>query len=506
MKLKPFFAILFLFPGLVAAEGESPDGRFRFEAFSSEEVDSGRRPAFGIIEVSTGNLVSDPAEPLGDASRPEETILWAPDSLSYALTSRVGTRHLDSFLYRWDGKAFVRATWEGAGRIEALADDSLEADIAAQGLPKSAGLGQCLRGDDLPERWLDPSRLILSCIEEYSVGDEHHGGIASGNGRAIVRWDEASHSYQIERELLPTTPWPARVEDAGAYELIQEDKGGEESLKVITVKHRETGKSHRFEAENHLTSPIPLAHANDRPQLELVSRGPEGFEMRRLFRFTGSEYRCVRILELTHLVRQAQEDAPLFEIEAGYTAAILRDRVVAPDDPVSYESFQTESPSPDGKWKAVFTYHLQCLQRVEIVPADGIVEPTVIHDFDEGLHGPDTTAEPLWSPDGSALAVYLQDGPRVGSTLLYREHKRVWSEAEMPEIDYAFLKEALEQEIPWGQQLVQPIFWKSPRELVVDLVGHFRGDRGFDYRAIATLSWDELGKPLACVSVETESN
>ena len=50
----------------------SPDGRFVFEAFSSEEVDAEKRPDFGIIERATGKLVSDPREPLGNASRPED--------------------------------------------------------------------------------------------------------------------------------------------------------------------------------------------------------------------------------------------------------------------------------------------------------------------------------------------------------------------------------------------------------------------------------------------------
>jgi len=42
----------------------------------------------------------------------------------------------------------------------------------------------------------------------------------------------------------------------------------------------------------------------------------------------------------------------------------------------------------------------------------------------------------------------------------------------------------------------RPLWWNGPRELVLDISGHFRGDEGFDYRALATLRWDERGAPI----------
>ncbi len=201
----------------------SPDGRFRLEHFPSEEVAAGKRPAFGIIETATGKLVSDPREDLGDPDRPEETILWAPDSRAYALTTRVGTRHLDTFLYRWDGTSFVRAKWEGDGTIEGWADEAVEAAMRDLGFSDAAHRGRILAGDGLAERWLGPDRLILTDIQECLVTEGDREETVSGTARAIVRWDEAGACYRIESrqpvalpgatETDPTlfTPRPGRV-------------------------------------------------------------------------------------------------------------------------------------------------------------------------------------------------------------------------------------------------------------------------------------------------------
>lgn len=500
------FPVLWILPTLTGEpfDGKlSPDGRFRFEAFSVEDNDAGRRPAFGIVETSSGRLVSDPDEELGDAFRPSETIHWAPDSLSYALTSRVGTRHLDTFFYRWNGTAFERATWEGAGQLEIWADEEVRKDANTQGLPENAGLGQCLYGDDLVERWLAPSRVILTCVEEYLIVGDDSETTASASSRAIVRWNPEKEVYEVERRLPAGEPWPVRIEST-SFSVLQENKPDLEGHTTITVTHPESGKALTLKTEHFLTAPL-LVHTDDEwPALELVNKGPEGFEWRRLYRVVDGSFRCTRIVELTHFPEQASEDAAPFEIEPGSFAYVLRDRAVGTGDPETYESFQTESPAPGGQWKAVFTYHPQYLQRIEIVAVDGGAEPSVIFDFDDGLFGLEAFAKPLWNPDGSALALYLQDGPRAGSTRLYREHDRVWSEAEMPGIDHGFLERANEgKNAHWGQQLESPLFWKNPRELILSLEGHVRGDEGFDYRGVATLAWDETGRPTGCVTVPT---
>ncbi|MCB1205775.1 MAG: hypothetical protein KDN18_16050 [Verrucomicrobiae bacterium] len=481
----------------------SPDGRFRFTAFSVEDFDSGRRPAFGIIETATGNLVSDPEEELGDAFRPSEIIYWSPDSLSFAIISRVGTRHIDTFLYRWNGERFSRAVWQGDAQLEAWADREMEKNMAALGLPAGSGKGQCLRGDDLVERWIDPARLVLRTELEHLLGEGGDETYVEGYSRALVKWNPVSQAFEIERELPIPAPWPYRIEP-DEFMVTQAEPASGETLSSITVTRRADGSTRSFKAENWLTAPLFLHTGDDWPGLELVNKGPEGFEWRRIYRLIEGNYRCVRVAELTHLSGQAPEGAPLLELDPGSFAIVLRDREPGPDDPDTYESFQTESPAPGGKWKAVFTYHPQYLQRIEVLATDGGGEPSVIYDFDEGLYGIEALAEPLWNPDGSALALYLQDGPRTGSTLLYRLRDGVWSEADRPEIGYEFLQEIIDGgETSWGQQLELPLFWKSPRDLVLSLVGHFRGEQGFDYRAVATLSWDPSGKPSGCVATRT---
>jgi hypothetical protein len=492
---------LVLVPALEADEPEratlSPDGRFRFEAFSAADYDAGKRPAFGIVETATGRLVSNPQEDLGDPTRPEETILWAPDSLSYALTSRVGTRHLDTFLYRWDGTSFVRAKWEGDGTLEESADLEMEKDIAALGLPADSGLGQCIRGDDLAERWLDPSRLVLTCVLEYSVGNEDRGGIARGESRAIVKWDEPSQSYQIERALENAPPRVPAIGDGSPLEVKQTDRPGDDpNARTIVVRHRESGETKSFDAENWMTSPTVKIEANGWPQIELVSHGPSGFVWHRLYRLIDGAYRCHRIEELTRHAGQAPEGAPLVEVSPGNSLFLIRSRRFQEGDPESFESFQTESLSPDGKWKTVSTYHPQYLQRVAIVDAEESAEPVVIYDFDDGDGWIDAAPEVLWRPDGGAFAFYLQEGPRVSRTLLYRRTDRVWSESPTSEIDYGFLKDPIESGATWGHQHERPLWWKGEGELMLELSGFFKGDDGIDYLAHALLRWNENGDPV----------
>lgn len=481
----------------------SPDGRFRFEAFSGEEVDAGKRPAFGIVETAGGKLVSNPDEDLGDAYRPEETILWAPDSAAYALTTRVGTRHLDTYLYRWDGRAFVRATWEGSGQLEAWADEELKKDMKAQGFSDEAGLGRCIQGDCLPERWLDPRRLILTWQEGYVVGEGDRESTAEGSSRAIVQWDAKSAAYAIDRQLPLAEPWPFAWEDPDPFTVEQTSpQGGDSTARRFSIRKRETGETLHFEADHWLTAPTTLAEEAGWPQLELESHGPEGFLLRRLYRVVGGSYRCVRVDEMTTLARLAPEEAPrvAFLSETRSPAYLLRTRHLGADGTDTYESFQTATPSPDGKSKVVFTYHPQYLQRIEIAPAAGTGEPTVIYDFDDGEGSVDSVAYALWSPDSRSVALYQVEGPRVGGTRLYRSEGGDWAEAEMPERDYGFLKESLDSGANWYQQFERPLWWNGPRELVIQLDGNFRGGDAPDYRALSTLTWDKQGKALKSAS------
>jgi len=511
MKFVPLLRIALLqfcfVPNLFAQEEAepsllSPDGRFVFEAFSPGEVEAGKRPNFGIIERASGKLVSDPQEPLGDASRPGESILWAPDSRSYALTSRVGTRHLDTFLYRWNGKAFVRATWEEDGTLESRADAEVVAMMRRLGFTDEARRGQTIAGDGLAERWLDPHRLILTDVQECLAGEGDREEVVNGMARAIVRWDETAAAYRIERFLEVAPPAVPEIGETAPFTVVQTDlPGADPNARRIEVHHREKGEVKSLEAENWMTSPSVKVEENGWPQIELISRGPAGFFLRRLYRVMDGEYRCHRIEEVTRLAHQAPEGAPLVEAGAGNSFYLIRSRRLNPGDSDTCESFQTETLSPDGEWKTVFTYTPQYLHRVEIVGAKEATEPVVIYDFESGDASVDAVCRTVWRPDSGAFAFSVQEGPRVGHTLLYRRVGRVWSEAPMPEIDYGFLKAAIESGATRGHRHETPLWWNGGRELALELTGFFKGEEGITYRAIALLRWDENGDPAGSETI-----
>lgn len=507
--MKKCSAILFLalsFTAGLSAQDESdpelisPDGRFVFHAYSSEDADSGKTPAFGIIERASGKLVSDPKEELGDAFRPEESILWAPDSRAYALTTRVGTRHLDTFLYRWDGKAFRRAKWEGGASLEAAADQRVTEVIRARGSSKDARRGRTIAGDSLAERWIDPRRLVMSRVEECVVGDgDDEEDTVSGEARALVVWNEKEGAYEIDKMLPVAESWPAEVEETPGFEVKQTDVPGDDSnARKIAVLNRESNETKTFTADGWMTAPTVLVAENGWPQIELHSHGPGEFVWRKLYRVENGAYRCVRIDEMTRLAHQAPEGAPLVEISPSYGLHLIRTRHPKAGEADAFESFSVETVSPDGKWKTVSLYTPHYLERVSIVDVAGAAEPVVLYDFDSGEGGVNTICQTLWSPDSQALAFFAKLAPRVGETLLYRRSNRVWSKAAMPKIHYSDLRKPATAD--WRDKFESPLWWNGSRELTLELWGSLEGDEPIDYHAYATLRWSESGKPAGSVT------
>lgn len=473
----------------------SPDGRFSFVAFSSDEVSAGK-PAFGIIEQSSGELVSDPAEELGDPSRPEETILWSPDSLRYALTTRVGTRHLDTYLYGWDGKAFRKLKWEGNGELESSADAQVAAEMKRLGFTDAASRGQTIAGDALAERWIDPDRLVLTRVEEVTIGEGDKHEVVGGVARAMVRWDEEKQAFTIERELPVAASWPVEMEEVAGFEVVQTPADGDQSnLKNIEVRHLGTGEVMKFTADGWMNAPTVCAAENGWPQIELHSHGPEEFVWRKLYRVMDGAYRCFRIDELTRLSFQAPDGAPLVEISPSYSLYLIRSRRPVSGDLDSFESFQIETPSPDGAFRVVSSYSPQYLNRVEIAGPESGSEPTIIYDFESGEGSVNSVSKVLWRPDSGAFAFYLNEGPRVGSTHVYQLNDGAWSEAPLPDINYDFLKPIQESGDGWRRQFESPLCWKGNKALVLELEGFFSGEETTDYRAHVTIHWNEKGEP-----------
>ncbi len=122
----------------------------------------------------------------------------------------------------------------------------------------------------------------------------------------------------------------------------------------------------------------------------------------------------------------------------------------------------------------------------------------MIYDFDDGDGWIDAAPEVLWRPDGGAFAFYLQEGPRVSRTLLYRRTDGVWSESPTTEIDYGFLKDPIESGATWGHQHERPLWWKGEGELDAGVVRLLQGRRWHRLPGHALLRWNENGDPAGC--------
>ncbi len=481
----------------------SPDGRFLFQSYSSNEVVAGK-PAFGIIERANGKLVSDPGEDLGDPSRPEETILWAPDSRGYALTTRVGTRHLATFLYRWDGEIFRRAKWEGEAPLEEWADQQVAAEMKKLGFSENAQRGATIAGDSLAERWLDPRSLVRSRFEGCYVTEADKEEAVSGSARALVRWDERTSAFVIDHQLPVEEAWPGDAIDHPNFEVTQVNvEGDNPNARKIAVLNRETNETKQFTADGWMNSPAVKIEENGWPQIELISHGPAEFVWRKLYRVDKDAYRCVRIDEMTRQSHQAPEGAPLVQLEPQYSLYLIRTHHPRLGDQETFESFLMEVPSPDKKWKAVATYTPQYLQRFEIADASDSSDPVILYDFDDGLSGLGTECRILWRPDSQGFVICIKDGPRVSQTRLYRRTNKGWSKAEMPELDYDFVKETKAAGLMWRHQFETPLWWNGDGELVLELRGFFSGgDESTDYLAHSVLRWDANGAPIDSVSTK----
>lgn len=176
----------------------SPDGRFEFVPFSVEENNAGK-PPFGIIEKATGKLIWSAPGDFGDASRPEEWVLWSPDSKRFALVTRVSTRRLGAFFFGLDGQTFVPMPWKDAGRLEALADAQIRAAAKKEGYTKKASYGQIISDDTLPVRWTGTDSIIVTRTMSQSVGEAGKEGISpTVTARVLLGWDAKARAFSVK--------------------------------------------------------------------------------------------------------------------------------------------------------------------------------------------------------------------------------------------------------------------------------------------------------------------
>lgn len=178
----------------------SPDGRFEFVPFSADEVDAGK-PAFGVLEKATGKLIWSAPDDLGDPERPEETILWSPNSRRFALTSRTGTRHLSCFLFGWKDSTFVPLSWKDSARLEELTDLKMLAEAKRDGFTKNASLGQLIVDDTVPVRWVGTDELVVRRTIGRTLAEGEKHGAFEGTARVLLRWNAKIGTFAISRDL-----------------------------------------------------------------------------------------------------------------------------------------------------------------------------------------------------------------------------------------------------------------------------------------------------------------
>ncbi|MCB1233228.1 MAG: hypothetical protein KDN19_23490, partial [Verrucomicrobiae bacterium] len=178
----------------------SPEGRFEFVRFDPAEVDAGK-PPFGIVEKSFGKLIWSAPDELGDPSRPEETILWSSDSKRFALTSRLGTRHLGCFFFGWQESGFAAMPWEDSGQLEELADQQLMAKAKAEGFTENLRFGTTITDDTIPKRWVDSDSIVVVRTIERSIAEGDMESAVGGSARCLIRWDARTGRFSMIRNL-----------------------------------------------------------------------------------------------------------------------------------------------------------------------------------------------------------------------------------------------------------------------------------------------------------------
>jgi hypothetical protein len=185
------------------SHGLSPDGRLAFHAYSPDEVERGS-PPFGVVETGSRKLVWRAPDELGDASRPEESLHWAPDSRRFALTTRIGTRRMATFFFGLKDGAFQSLPWNQAGRLEALAHRAVTKQKNAAGFTGASGNGRVLLDDITVERWIDPDTVsIRRRIETHFEEEEKHATFEV-SVVAVLKWKKGE--FVIEKAGVEKSP------------------------------------------------------------------------------------------------------------------------------------------------------------------------------------------------------------------------------------------------------------------------------------------------------------
>ncbi len=182
----------------------SPDGKFKVVRHSLNEVDKGK-PVYTVVETTSGKVLWSASDDFADPARPEDKILWSPDSKRFAIGTRVSVRRISLFILGWNGKTFVEQ-WKESGKLEEMAGAKALEELQKSEEAKDVALGRCVSDESFPERWIDASSLIVTrMIEHVTVAKGEETGATEGLARVLLRWNAKANAFVITREPVPAT-------------------------------------------------------------------------------------------------------------------------------------------------------------------------------------------------------------------------------------------------------------------------------------------------------------
>lgn len=204
-----YMLLTLVVPAVASEEGAthelgtiSPDGKFKVVRHSLTEVDAGK-PVYTVIEAASGKVLWSAPDSFADAARPEDKILWSPDSKHFAMGTRVSIRRISLFIFGWDGKTFVEQ-WAESAKLEDLADAKALKELQKAEGTKDAELGRCLSDQSIPERWVNDSSLVVTReVEHIGFAKGEEAGTTAGLARVLLRWNAKANAFFITQEAAP---------------------------------------------------------------------------------------------------------------------------------------------------------------------------------------------------------------------------------------------------------------------------------------------------------------
>ena len=177
----------------------SPNGRFVFRYFTEEEEkDTGY--GFLVEEKRTGRVVlRTPAE--AGKYRHSESVVFSPDASHLALNFQAGSRYDATFIYRWNGKQFVKIAMPATALSRYLLA-SEAAQLKELGIEDTQLLR--IRNTWETQRWINANTaVVLGSAPRTFEGEGEERKELTVEFLFTVRFDKAGKMKLLKREKPP---------------------------------------------------------------------------------------------------------------------------------------------------------------------------------------------------------------------------------------------------------------------------------------------------------------